>query len=231
MSKVRPLRVLLADDHTFYRRGVAAELARHPQIEVVGEAGDGAEAIALARETRPELILMDLSMPHIGGLGALQAIKEEMPEVRVVVLSVHEDDEHLFEAIRRGADGYLRKSIEPRALLDALERLRHGEAPIDGELAARILHEFRHLQAHATQPQAQPLTKREVMVLEHLVKGETNREIAVALVVTEHTVKMHVRNILDKLHLQNRSQAAVYALRSGLVECSSQPPPTPPEEQ
>ncbi len=230
MTKLSPLRVLLADDHTFYRRGVVAELARHPQVEVVGEAGDGLEAIALARETRPELILMDLSMPHMNGLQALQAIKEEMPEVRIVVLSVHDDDEHLFEAIRRGADGYLLKTIEPRALLDVLERLQHGEAAIDGELAARILHEFRRLHTRAARPHAQPLTSREVTVLEHLVKGETNREIAEALVVTEHTVKMHVRNILDKLHLQNRSQAAIHALREGLVEDASQPPSTPPQE-
>ena len=219
MSETERLRVLLVDDHVLFRSGVKAELSFYPQIEVVGEACNGSEAIARARESKPDVILMDIAMPGQSGLEAMERIKEEMPRVRVIMLTVHDDDEHLFDAIKRGADGYLLKNLEPHELLDMLDRVHSGEAAIDGKLATRILRELR-LQEHPVPSgpaSAEALTPREIEVLEWVVEGDTNAEIAQKLVISENTVKMHLRNILDKLHLQNRIQAAVYAIREGIV--------------
>jgi len=220
MSEGERLRVLLVDDHVFFRSGIKAELLAYPDIQVVGEAGDGCEAIARARETLPDVILMDISMPGCSGLEAVEVIKREMPDVCIIMLTVHDDDENLFEAIKRGADGYLLKNLEPEELLDMLDKARRGEAAIHGALAVRILDEFRRPgQGGASRlARRRTLTPREVEVLERVVEGDTNLEIARALVITENTVKMHLRNILDKLHLQNRIQAAVYAVREGLVK-------------
>ena len=219
MHKEQAIRVLLVDDHTLFRKGVASELSSSPNIHVVGEASNGLEAISLARKTHPEVILMDINMPRCSGSEATKVIKSEMPEVRILMLTVYEDDEHLFEAIKCGADGYLLKDIEPDQLLGMLPRVQGGEAAINGKMAARILHELQQSDlAAAPDPRTEMLTPREHEVLQQLIKGETNQEIATALVITENTVKMHVRNILDKLHLQNRIQAAVYAVREGLVE-------------
>jgi DNA-binding NarL/FixJ family response regulator len=219
MDKPRDLRILLADDHSLFRKGVASELSSNAGIQIVGEAKNGFEAISMAREVHPDIILMDLNMPHCSGSEAAQVIKAEMPDVHILILTVHNDDDHLFKAIKSGADGYLLKDIEPDELVDMLERTQRGEAAIDGRLAVRILNEFRQQESTTmSDNQPQTLTTREHDVLKRLVKGETNQEIATALVITENTVKMHVRNILDKLHLQNRIQAAVYAVRENLVE-------------
>jgi DNA-binding NarL/FixJ family response regulator len=218
------LRVLLVDDHILFRKGVASLLASHKDMEVVGEAGDGVEAVVRARETVPDVILMDLSMPKCSGLEATRLIKREMPHVKIIILTVSDDDRDLFAAIKNGADGYLLKNLEPRQLFDMLEGMRRGEAPISGTLAAKILQEFRQPdQSLPRQPEASDeLTPREIEVLERVVEGATNKEIAEALVITENTVKIHLRNILEKLHVQNRIQAAVYAVREGLVGDSSQ---------
>jgi two-component system nitrate/nitrite response regulator NarL len=219
MSVLEPLRILLVDDHVLFRSGVKAELSSYPHIKVVGEAADGSEALARARTCQPDVILMDISMPRGSGLEAVEKIKKEMPHVRVIMLTVHDDDEHLFEAIKRGADGYLLKDLEPKELLDMLDRVRHGEAAINGKLAVRILRELRLPDQPAAAVPAPPeaLTSREIEVLERVVQGDTNAEIAERLVISENTVKMHLSNILDKLHLQNRIQAAVYAVREGIV--------------
>jgi DNA-binding NarL/FixJ family response regulator len=218
------LRVLLVDDHILFRKGVASLLASHKDMEVVGEAGDGVEAVVRARETVPDVILMDLSMPKCSGLEATRLIKREMPHVKIIILTVSDDDRDLFAAIKNGADGYLLKNLEPRQLFDMLEGMRRGEAPISGTLAAKILQEFRQPdQSLPRQSEASDeLTPREIEVLERVVEGATNKEIAEALVITENTVKIHLRNILEKLHVQNRIQAAVYAVREGLVGDSSQ---------
>jgi two-component system nitrate/nitrite response regulator NarL len=219
---MEPLRVLLVDDHILFRKGVASLLASHKDIEVVGEAGDGVEAVARARETVPDVILMDLAMPKCSGLEATRLIKREMPHVKIIILTVSDDDRDLFAAIKNGADGYLLKNLEPRQLFDMLEGIRYGEAPISGLLAAKILQEFRQPdQSLPRQLEASDeLTPREIEVLERVVEGATNKEIAEALVITENTVKIHLRNILEKLHVQNRIQAAVYAVRQGLVNDS-----------
>ena len=219
---MEPLRVLLVDDHILFRKGVASLLASHEDIEVIGEAGDGVEAVAKARETVPDVILMDLSMPKCSGLEATRLVKREMPHVKIIILTVSDDDRDLFGAIKNGADGYLLKNLEPHQLFDMLEGIGRGEAPISGVLAAKILQEFRQLDQSLPQQveASNELTPREIEVLEQVVEGATNKEIAEALVITENTVKIHLRNILEKLHLQNRIQAAVYAVREGLVDDS-----------
>ena len=214
-----PMRILLVDDHVLFRKGVAALLASRRDVEVVGEAGDGLEAMARARETNPDVILMDVNMPRCSGLEAVPLIKAEMPNVKIIMLTVSDDDRSVFTAIKNGAEGYILKDLEPQQLFDYLEGTRRGEAAIPGRLAAKILREFRQSEKPEAQPQAAPegLTAREWEILEELVKGGSNRDIAAALSISENTVKIHVRNILEKLHLQNRSQAAVYAARQGMV--------------
>lgn len=217
---MEPLRILLVDDHVLFRKGLAALLAASQDMDVVGEAGDGLEAIARAQETVPDVILMDIHMPECDGLEAVRIIKREMPHVHVIMLTVSDDDSDLFVAIKNGAEGYLLKNLEPYQLFEMLEGVRQGEAPISGTLAAKILQEFRQSNHNmAPKPEARDtLTPREIEVLEQVVEGATNKEIGEALSVTENTVKIHLRNILEKLHLQNRIQAAVYAVREGLVD-------------
>jgi DNA-binding NarL/FixJ family response regulator len=215
------LRILLVDDHILFRKGVAALLANHPEMQVVGEASNGFEAIAVARETLPDVILMDINMPDCDGLEATRRIKREMPHVKIVMLTVSDDDQHLFEAIKSGAQGYLLKNLEPDQLHDLLESISRGEAPLSGVIAAKILKEFARPDpglAEDLEVIIDELTSRESTILQLVSEGKTNREIASDLVISENTVKIHLRNILEKLHLQNRIQAAVYAVRQGLVE-------------
>ena len=210
------LRILLVDDHALIRKGLAALLASQPSFRVVGEASDGLEAIELARQTMPDLILMDVHMPRCTGPEATRVITREMPHVKVVMLTVSEEDADLFDAIKSGAHGYLLKNLEPEQLFDILEQTRKGEPALSGIMMARILEEF---QRPGEPPVVQEdLTERELEVLHLVVEGATNAEIAERLVISENTVKMHLRNILDKLHLRNRIQAAVYAVRRGIVQ-------------
>ncbi|MBI3076715.1 MAG: response regulator transcription factor [Deltaproteobacteria bacterium] len=216
---MEPIRILLVDDHPLFRHGVAALLEQQPDMEVVGEAGDGQEAIERAAELMPDVILMDVYMPRCDGLEATRRIKEAMPYVKIVILTVSEEDHNLFEAIKAGAQGYLLKRIKPAELFEMLRGVSRGEAPISRATATKILHEFAR-QAHAGPEggsQESELTRRERDVLELLTGGATNKEIASALFISENTVRNHLRNILEKLHLQNRVQAATYALRQGLV--------------
>ena len=225
------MRILLVDDHALFRRGVAALLAARPELEVVGEASDGLEAAARARETVPDAILMDIRMPRCNGLEAVRLIKKEMPHVRIIMLTVSADDRDLFAAIKSGAEGYLLKDMEPQQLYDKLEGMRRGEAPISGALAARILTEFRSPEKAVAPEEVtrEGLTQREGEVLELVVTGLNNGEIAGRLGITENTVKIHLRNILEKLHLQNRIQAAVYAVQQGLVHGVDMAPSEPAE--
>jgi len=214
------LRVLLVDDHVLFRKGIASLLAANQNITVVGEAGDGIEAVRIAHETLPNIILMDINMPKRGGLETVKIMRQEMPELDIVMLTVSDDDDDLFEAIKSGAKGYLLKNLEPQQLFDMLEGIRQGEAPISGSMADKILQEFKQpLHTSPDQTDAvDELTPREIEVLEEVVKGATNKEISAILHITENTVKIHLRNILDKLHVCNRVQAAVHAVREGLVD-------------
>jgi DNA-binding NarL/FixJ family response regulator len=223
MSDPRPIRVLLVDDHPLFRKGIASLLRSENGFDVIGEAANGREALEKARELMPDIILMDISMPEVGGLEATRKIKEEMPYVRIVILTVDEEDQSLFEAVKSGAQGYLLKKIEPQALFSTLRGVAEGEASISRIMAGKLLDEF----SRQAQPRAHPvvpnqeLTPREREVLEQVRQGKSNKEIASAISIAENTVKNHIKNIFAKLHLENRVQAATYALR---IKATSSPP-------
>ena len=220
MTSPPPIRVLLVDDHALFRRGIASILAAERGFQVVGEAADGLEALERARELMPDVILMDIFMPGANGLEATRRIKEALPYVKIVILTVSEEDQNLFEAIKSGAQGYLLKKIEPQELFAMLKGVVQGDAPISRAMATKILREFA-LQARQTAAPSSPaanLSPREKEVLDLVTQGKSNKEIAAALAIAENTVKNHLKNILEKLHLENRVQAATYALREGLVE-------------
>ena len=208
------LRVLLADDHALFREGLAGIIARQPDMEVVGEAGDGLEAIVKARELVPDLILMDVTMPGCDGIEATRRIKQELPAVTIVMLTVRDEEEKLFQAIKSGAQGYLLKDIHAREMLDLLKGAVRGEAAITPVLAGRMLEEFRRLGqlAHEIpEEESVVLTRREQEVLSLVAEKATDREIAEALSVSLSTVKSHIRNILAKLHVSSRREAARHA--------------------
>jgi two-component system, NarL family, nitrate/nitrite response regulator NarL len=209
---MKPITVLLVDDHILFREGLTSLLSGRPDIQVVGSAEDGLQAIEMARRLMPDLILMDVQMPHLDGIRATQQIKREMPDVRVVMLTMSEDDQDLFEAVKHGAQGYLLKNTPSDELVRFIESVFAGEAPISGLMAAKMLDEFRHpAETTGASLTGEQLTDRELQVLHCVADGLSNREIATALVISENTVKKHLRNILAKLHLQNRVQAALYA--------------------
>jgi RNA polymerase sigma factor (sigma-70 family) len=216
---MKPIRVLLVDDHPLLRKGLASLLGREKGFEVVGEAQDGAEALNKAKVLKPDLVLMDIYMPGGDGLEATRRIKEALPSVKVVILTVSEEDKNLFEAIKCGAHGYLLKKIEPRDLFEMLRGVFRGEAPISRTTAAKILNEFAAQARRATEEiPEEKLSPKEREVIELLTKGRTNKEIGNKLGITENTVKNHLKNILDKLHLENRVQAAAFALQHKLAE-------------
>ncbi len=208
-------RILLADDHILFRKGLAQLLSTQPDFQVVAEANDGVEALALAHERMPDLILLDINMPRMDGREATRAIKAELPYVVIVILTVSDDEQDLFAAIKNGAQGYVLKKIEPAELFEQLRGLARGEAALSRLMANKILREFARDKPEPVEKD-QTLTPREQQVLQLVARGMSNREIADTLVVSENTVKNHLRNILAKLHLENRVQAATYALREGL---------------
>ena len=215
---MQPLRILLVDDHILFRKGIAALLAGRSDFTVVGEASDGLEAIQRIQEVTPDIILMDIEMPHCNGLSAVKQIKKIMPEIDIIMLTVSDSDNDLFQAIKYGAKGYLLKDLEPHQLYAMLDGVRQGEAPISGVMAAKILQEFTESDTTPVPDEnTEPLTEREIEVLQEVTTGASNKTISARLNITEHTVKIHLRSILQKLQLQNRVQAAVYAVREGLV--------------
>jgi len=214
------IRVLLADDHALFREGLAGILAAQPDFDVVGEASDGLEALVKARELVPDLILMDIGMPGFDGLEATRRIKQELPAVTVVMLTVRDEEEKLFEAIKSGAQGYLLKNIRSRDMLGLLRGAVRGEAAITPALAGRMLEEFRRLSQQVpwdAEEDLVALTRREQEVLSLVAEGASDKEIADALHISVHTVKSHMRNILAKLHVGSRYEAARYARHKGLV--------------
>ena len=219
------MRILLADDHKLFRSSLRSLLEAR-DLEVVGEANNGREAIDLATALKPDLVLMDLSMPVLNGIEATRLLTAAMPEIKVVVLTASMEDEDLFDALRAGAHGYLLKSLEADSFFDFLDRALAGEPALTPELSRKVLAAFSKRDPSRRPAEApDALTAREREVLELMVEGITsNRQIAKHLDVAENTVKYHVRNILDKLHLNNRAQAVSHALRHGVVELKDDPP-------
>lgn len=209
------IRVLVVDDHTIVRKGTRALLAEVGDIEVVGEAADGREAVDQAEALRPDVILMDLVMPVMDGIEATHKITGSQPDTRVLALTSFAADDKVFPAIKAGALGYLLKHADPEELVDAIRRVYHGEPSLHPSIARKVLHEVR--QPSEKRPTPDPLTDREIEVLQLVAQGLSNQEIADQLSIAEVTVRTHVSNILGKLHLANRVQAALYALREGFT--------------
>lgn len=209
------IRILVADDHAVVREGLRTLIGTEPGMDVVGEAADGVEAVQKARALRPDVILLDMVMPRKDGLQVIDEIKRQHPEIRILVLSSFSDDKMLFPAIKAGAVGYLLKNASPRALLRAIRDVYRGEPSMSPAIAGRLMREIQR--SSDLPPTEDPLTEREAEVLRLLAQGLSNRAIAAALFIGEGTVRTHVSNILAKLHLANRTQAALYALREGWV--------------
>lgn len=213
------MRILIADDHALFRDGLRSLLLAQGH-EIAGEAKNGREAVALARELKPDLILMDVSMPELDGIEATRLISAESPDVKVVMLTASEEEAKLFEAIKSGAQGYLLKNLEAETFFDLLDRAQRGEPALTPTLARKLLLEFaKPAETAAPASEEESLTAREREVLELMVEGVTsNRRLAKRLGLSENTVKFHVRNILDKFRLHNRAEVVGYALRRGIVD-------------
>jgi DNA-binding NarL/FixJ family response regulator len=217
-----PIRVMLVDDQELFRRGLDLVLRDEPDIEIVGEAGDGLAAIERAAELQPDVVMMDVRLPGVGGIEAARRIRNAQPATKVVMLTVSDDEEDLFGAIRAGASGYLLKQISIDEVADAVRAVVRGQALVTPSMATKLFSEFNVLSRrvdaqHGTTPR---LTDREVEVLRLVAKGMSNKEIATELVIAENTVKNHVRNILEKLQMRSRMEAAMYAVREKLVDAT-----------
>ncbi len=215
------IRIMLVDDHQLVREGIASLLRTQPDLEVVGEAAGGEAGLERARELLPDVILMDIQMPGGDGITATRLITAELPSTRVLMLTVSEDNQDLYQAIRSGAQGYLLKNLSAEQLFSAIREVQQGFAPMSSATAGHILSDVAAAgPAVGLRQGLAALTARERGVLQEVGRGLTNREIARTLYITENTVKIHLRNILEKLHLHNRVQAATYAQREGLIQGS-----------
>lgn len=212
------IRILVADDHKLFRQGLISLMLTHDDlVEVVGEAASGAEAVQMAASLKPDVVLMDIYMPDGDGLQATREICTRFPDIAVVMLTSSEDDEHLYEAVRLGASGYLLKSLDADELFSLLTGVMRGEAAMTRVMAARLLKGVASNSVNKSSPVAESLTEREIDVLRLVAQGYSNPQIAGELCITVNTVKSHLKNILSKLQLDNRTQVATYAVQSGLV--------------
>jgi len=215
------VRVLIADDHALFRRGLIMVLESEPDIEVVAEAQDGAEVIANTEEFVPDVVLMDVRMPKLNGIEAARAIREMVPSVKIVMLTVSDEEDDLFDAIKAGANGYLLKEISIEEVADAIRSVTTGQSLLSPSMASKLLNEFNALAKQADEKPrlaAPRLTTRELEVLKLVAQGMSNRDVAEQLFIAENTVKNHVRNILEKLQLHSRMEAVVYAVREKLLD-------------
>jgi NarL family two-component system response regulator LiaR len=214
-DQVKAIRVLIVDDHTIVRKGIKVLLAEMSDIQVVGEAENGLDAISLSKQLEPDVVLMDLLMPKMDGIDATRQITARQPKVRVLVLTSFVGDEKIFPAIKAGAMGYLLKDSEPTELIQSIYRVYRGEPSLHPIIARKMMKEI--LEQPSTKTKSEPLTAREVEVLQLLAKGLSNDEIAAQLVISEVTVRTHISHLLAKLHMANRVQATLYALREGIT--------------
>jgi NarL family two-component system response regulator LiaR len=217
----KPIRLLIADDHHIVRKGIKVLLATEKDMQVVGEAENGAEAVEKAAALEPDVILMDIVMPEMDGIEATRKITAARPESRILVLTSFAADDKVFPAVKAGALGYLLKDSTPEQLLEAIRQVHRGEPSLEPAIARKVLQE---LSRPAGKPTSEPLTEREMEVLRLIAQGMSNKEIASKIFVAEWTVRSHVSNILGKLHLASRTQAALYALRAGLASLDDVPP-------
>jgi len=208
--------VLIADDHPVVRHGLRAFLQLQEDLDIVGEAGDGAEAVANVKKLQPDVVLLDLVMPRLDGIDAIRQIREASPSTKVIVLTTFADDEKVFPAVKAGAAGYLLKDVEPHELAEAIRTVNSGQGLLHPSITAKLMQEFAYGQERAGLIEV--LTDREMDVLRLIAQGKSNREIAREFVLSEKTVKTHVSNILAKLHLADRTQAALFARRNRLVD-------------
>jgi NarL family two-component system response regulator LiaR len=215
-SNSKPIRILLVDDHAVVREGMRALIQIKPDMEVVGEAADGIEALEKAHDLDPDVILLDIVMPRLDGIGTIKALKEQGSQARILIITSFAEDEQIFPAIKAGALGYLLKDSQPQELIQAIRDVNRGEPSLHPTVALKLMNELdRQPQLPPTE---EPLTKRELEVLKLIAQGQTNREIGEQLHLSERTVGKYASSILDKLHLANRTQAALYALRTGIAD-------------
>lgn len=217
---MKPIRILIIDDHTLFRSGIKLVLQRHEGFEVVGEAGDGLEGVKRAKQLKPDVVLLDLHMPGTNGLGALRMIMEDVPETHVVMLTVSEDTEDLLETLRAGARGYLLKNIDTEFLLKSIQRAAQGESVMSPQIAHKLADSLRFppkVEAVVMDASPDKLSPREREIIVMIARGDSNKEIARVLNLAESTIKIHVQGILRKLNLAKRVQAAVYAVEHGLI--------------
>jgi DNA-binding NarL/FixJ family response regulator len=216
-----PIRVLVVDDHALFRRGLEMVLEQEPDIDVVGEAEDGSDAVSKATETTPDIVLMDVRMPKRGGIDACTAIKAAVPSSKIIMLTISDEEADLYDAIKAGAMGYLLKEISIEEVASAIRAVHGGQSLISPSMASKLLTEFASMIKRGDERQQVPaprLTDREMEVLRLVAKGMNNRDIAKQLFISENTVKNHIRNILEKLQLHSRMEAVVYAVREKLLE-------------
>jgi two-component system NarL family response regulator len=216
-----PIRVLIVDDHALFRRGLEMVLEQEPDIEVVGEASDGAEALTKAVDSTPDIVLLDVRMPKRGGIDACTAIKDAVPSAKIIMLTISDEEADLYDAIKAGAMGYLLKEISIEEVASAIRAVHGGQSLISPSMASKLLSEFASMIKRGDDRQQVPaprLTDREMEVLRLVAKGMNNRDIAKELFISENTVKNHIRNILEKLQLHSRMEAVVYAVREKLLE-------------
>lgn len=215
-----PIRVLLVDDQALFREGLSTLLSVHPDLLIVGEAADGEEAISQARALQPDLVLMDLRMPRLDGVTATRRLREIRPSSRVIILTTFDDDEYVFDGLRAGAAGYLLKDVSSEKLVEAIRATARGESFLQPAIAAKLVAEFARLEEASVskaQPLADPLSERELEILALVARGDSNKEIAAALFIAEGTVKNHISNILSKLDVRDRTQAALKARELKLI--------------
>ncbi len=210
------IKVLLADDHTLIRDGIRKILSLEPGFRVVGEAANGQEAVRLARELSPDIILMDINMPGMNGIEASQQIKKEFPRIEIIALTIHRDEEYIYELLKVGVSGYVLKDISADELIMTIRRVFSGESVFNPGITRKLLGEFRRLSGG--DGDLPKLSHRELEVLEHVVRGENNKEIAGKLFISEKTVKNHLTNIFRKIDVKDRTQAVLYAVRNRLVK-------------
>jgi len=218
MAEPKVVTLLLVDDHTLFRDGLRELISHWDEFQVIGEAANGQEAIEICRQRPPDIVLMDVQMPVMSGVEATRRIREENPSTCVVMLTMSVEERDLFEALKQGARGYILKNIPARQLRERLREVVRGESPLSGAIAAKILAEFNRQRSGEADAPFDPLTDNEIKIMQLVAEGLSNEEIGDRLFLSSNTVKKQLSNVLQKLHLNNRVQAAVYAVRKGLVD-------------